>query len=126
PHDLLTSLYLVAGCVALVGPIVLARAQAAEGGLGELLWMAGGLLIWVHDGAALVRGNWRSASWITPLDHQTMGLTILAVLLAGWRCKLGSRSRSWTNVTGWVLGLFWIGMAVATWLPSRVPGVVSR
>jgi hypothetical protein len=126
PHHLLASLYTVAGCVALVGPVVLARAQAAEGGLGELLWMAGGLLVWVYDAAAVVRGQWRTVSWVTPLDHQTMGLTVLAVLLAGWRCRVGGRSWSWTNITGWALGLFWVGMAVATWLPGRLPEVAAR
>jgi hypothetical protein len=121
PHHLLTSLYTVAGCLALVGPVVLGRSDAAGGGLGELLWMTGGLLIWVNDAAAVARGQWRSASWVTPLDHQSMGLIVLAVLLAGWRCRLIGRSWSWTNVTGWILGLFWVGLALATWVPSRLP-----
>jgi hypothetical protein len=48
-----------------------------------------------------------------------MGLTILAVLLAGWRCRLVGRNWSWTNVTGWLLGLYWVGMALVTFLPER-------
>lgn len=120
PHQLLASLFTVAGCLALVGPLILARSEAADGGLGELLWMAGGLLIWVYDVAAIIRGEWRTASWITPLDHQTMGLTVLAVLLAGWRCRLGTWNWTWTNVVGWVLGVFWVGMAIATWVPGRL------
>jgi len=126
PHQLLSSLFTVAGCLALVGPLILGRAGATDGGLGELLWMAGGLLIWVNDAAAVIRGQWQSASWITPLDHQAMGLTVLAVLLAGWRCRLGSRSWNWTNVVGWILGVFWVGMAVATWIPGRLLVVGSR
>ena len=126
PNQLLASLYTVAGCLALVGPIVLARGESSEGGLGELLWMTGGLLVWVFDAVALIRGEWRTNAWVTPLGYQTMGLTILAVLLAGWRCRIAGRGWSWTNVTGWVLGLFWVGMALTTMWPSRVGGLVSR
>lgn len=118
PNQLLASLYTVAGCLAIVGPIVLARSESGETALGELLWMTGGLLIWVFDVVAIFRGEWRSTAWVTPLGYQTMGLTILAVLLAGWRCNLVGRNWSWTNVTGWLLGLFWVGLAVASMLPS--------
>ena len=53
---MLASLGTVAGCLALVGPIVLfRRGPGSEGGVGNLVWMTGGLLIWVHDLAALPR-----------------------------------------------------------------------
>jgi hypothetical protein len=126
PNQLLASLYTVAGCLALVGPIVLARGENAERGLGELLWMTGGLLVWVFDGVALARGEWRTNAWVTPLGYQTMGLTILAVLLAGWRCRIAGRGWSWTNVTGWVLGLFWVGLALSAMWSGRVVGLASR
>lgn len=126
PHDLLASIYTLAGCLALVGPVVLARVDSGERGLGELLWMTGGLLLWVFNATAVVRGSWRIQAWATPLGYEAMGLTMLAVLLAGWRCRLGSRSWSWTNVTGWILGLFWVGMAVSTLIPARLPGLASR
>lgn len=126
PHQLLASLYTVAGCLAAVGPIVLARGGEGESGLGELLWMTGGLLVWVFDVVAALRGDWRSTSWVTPLGYQTMGLTILAVLLAGWRCRVAGRNWSWTNVTGWLLGLFWVGMALASMAPAGVTGVATR
>jgi hypothetical protein len=119
PHQLLSSIFTVAGCLAMVGPIVMARGESGERGLGELLWMTGGLLVWVFDILALVRGQWRTMAWATPLGAQTMGLTILAVLLAGWRCRLVGRNWSWTNVTGWLLGLYWVGMALVTFLPQR-------
>src|SRR4051812_25040122 len=119
PHQLLASIYTLAGCLALIGPVLLARAEAGEGGLGELLWMTGGLLVWVFDVVAVVQGQWRTMSWATPLGYRTMGLTILAVLLAGWRCRLAGRNWSWTNVTGWVIGLFWVALALATFLPGR-------
>jgi hypothetical protein len=117
PTQLLASLYTVAGCLALVGPIVLGRKEAGEAGLGELLWMTGGLLIWVLDAVALIRGEWRSTAWVTPLGYQAMGLTMLAMLLAGWRCGLVGWNWSWTNVTGWLLGIFWVALAVASVLP---------
>jgi hypothetical protein len=126
PHQLLASIYTLAGALALIGPIILARGESGERGLGELLWMTGGLLVWVFDVVALVNGPWRSVPWVTPLGYQSMGLTILAVLLAGWRCGLAGRNWSWTNVTGWVLGLFWVAMAVATFLPDRSLFAASR
>lgn len=126
PNQLLASLYTVAGCLALVGPIVLARGESGEGGIGELLWMTGGLLVWVFDAVALIRGDWRTTAWVTPLGYQAMGLTILAVLLAGWRCRVAGRNWSWTNVTGWILGLFWVGLAIASMFPGRSPGVALR
>jgi len=126
PTQLLASLYTVAGCLAIVGPIVLARSDSGETALGELLWMTGGLLIWVFDFVAAVRGDWRSNAWVTPLSYQTMGLTILAVLLAGWRCRLVGRNWSWTNVTGWILGLFWVGLAVASMLPATRAGALVQ
>jgi hypothetical protein len=103
----------------MVGPIVMARGEPGDRGLGELLWMTGGLLVWVFDIVALMRGSWRTMTWSTPLGSQTMGLTILAVLLAGWRCRLVGRNWSWTNVTGWLLGLYWVAMALVTFLPER-------
>lgn len=117
PTQLLASLYTVAGCLALVGPVVLLSRRSGEGGLGELLWMAGGLIVWVFDLAAVLRGEWRSLAPATPLGVQTMGLTILAVLLAGWRWRPSSRDWSWTNVAGWLLGIFWVGMGLAALAP---------
>jgi hypothetical protein len=125
PHQLLSSIFTVAGCLAMIGPIVMARSDSGERGLGEMLWMTGGLLIWVFDLVALARGRWRTMAWATPLSAETMGLMILAVLLAGWRCRLVGRNWSWTNVTGWLLGLYWVGMALATFLPEQAlsPGL---
>ncbi|MFO0910198.1 MAG: hypothetical protein U0794_17955 [Isosphaeraceae bacterium] len=125
PHQLMASLFTVSGCLAVVGPIVLSRGEG-EGGLGELLWMTGGLLVWVFDAVALLRGEWRTTAWVTPLGYQTMGLTILAVLLAGWRCRINGRGWSWTNVTGWVLGLFWVALAFTSMWTSRGVGVAMR
>jgi hypothetical protein len=125
PRELLAGSYTLAGCLALVGPIVLGRRGAAEGGLGELVWMTGGLLIWAFDLAAALRGEIRLLSWATPLEAQRMGLTILAVGLAGWRTRGGARSWSWTNVTGWILGLFWIGLGMASLVPGRLAAGLS-
>jgi hypothetical protein len=127
PNDLLANSYTLAGCLALVGPLVLMRRDAAESGLGDLLWMTGGLLVWMFDIAALLRGGYRSLAWATPLGHEAMGLTILAVLLAGWRMRAGGRAWSWTNVTGWVLGLFWVGMGLTAFLAAgRGYGLAAR
>jgi len=126
PTQLLASAYTVAGCLALIGPIVLHRRGSTDVGLGELLWMAGGLVVWVFDLAAVVRGESRAISWATPLGYQPMGLTILAVMLAAWRCRFAGSSWSWTNVTGWLLGVFWVVMAASTLLPARVLGLAMQ
>jgi hypothetical protein len=126
PTQLLASIFTVAGFLAMIGPIVLYRRESSEVALGELLWMAGGLVVWVFDLAALARGEFRTLAWATPLGYQPMGLTILVVLLAAWRSRTAGASWSWTNVTGWVLGLFWVGMAGYTLLPARVLGVAMR
>jgi hypothetical protein len=126
PTELFASTYTVAGCLALIGPILLHRRDSAEVGLGELLWMSGGLVVWVFDLAAIARGDYRSLSWATPLGYQPMGLTILAVMLAAWRCRVAGSNWSWTNVTGWALGLFWVAMAASTLIPARVLGLAMR
>lgn len=117
PTQLLVGAYTLAGALALIGPVVLARRDPGEGGVGELVWLTGGLLIWANDLAAAVRGEWRDLAWATPLAYQPMGLTALAVMAAGWRCLgPGGRGWSWTNVLGWVLGGFWVGMAALSLL----------
>lgn len=126
PHDFLNSVYTVTGCLALVGPLVLLRRSAGEGGLGDLVWLSGGLLTWTFDLAALVRGEPVGPSWATPLATTPMGLTILAVLLAGWRTRGGGSDWTWTNVVGWLLGLFWVGMGLATLIPLRTLQAAAR
>jgi hypothetical protein len=129
PLALLSSLSTLAGCLALVGPLILARSGATGGSLGELVWLTGGLLTWLLDIVAVLQGSSRVLNWATPLGDRTMGLVILAVLVAGWRCGLANRNWSWTNVTGWVLGAFWVAMAAWSWLLAPASGLsalVSR
>ena len=103
------------------GPFILFRSGEIQGSLGELAWLTVGLLIWTFDLVALAQGQWRTIPWATPLSDRTLGLMVLAVLVAGWRCGLAQRNWSWTNVLGCVLGAFWVGMAVCSWLMSA-PG----
>lgn len=129
PLELLSSLSTLAGCLALVGPLILARSGGREGSLGELVWLTGGLLLWLFDLAGAFQGQARTMNWTTPLGERTMGLVILAVLLAGWKCGLAGRNWSWTNVTGWALGLFWVGLAAGSWFLTPSTGLstlVSR
>lgn len=126
PNELLAGAYTLAGCLALAGPVILLRREAGEGGLGDLVWMTGGLLIWVHDLAAAVRGEFRAISWPTPLGAQALGLTILAVAIASWRLHPTGRNWTWTNVIGWVLGLFWIGMGIVALIPPGSTGLATR
>jgi hypothetical protein len=114
PISLLASLSTLAGCLALAGPLILARSAGNEGSLGRLIWLTGGLLVWLIDLAAVIQGQAKSLSWTTPLPDRIMGLAILAVLAAGWKCGLAGRDWSWTNVVGWALGLFWVAMAMGS------------
>ena len=57
PLALLSSLSTLAGCLALVGPLILARSGGKEGSLGELVWLTGGLLVWLFDIAAALQGS---------------------------------------------------------------------
>jgi hypothetical protein len=126
PTQFLASLFTMAGFLAMIGPILLFRRESSEVGLGDLLWMTGGLLVWVFDLAAVGRGEFRAISWATPLGYQPMGLTILVVILAAWKCRIAQSGWSWTNITGWSLGLFWVAMAAYTLVPSRLLGVAMR
>jgi hypothetical protein len=130
PVQLLSGLATIAGCLALVGPIILARSGRNGANLGELVWMTGGLLIWIFDVVGVIGGNMKWPNWATPLGERTMGLIILAVLVAGLRSGLTGKDWSWTNVTGWALGLFWIGLAFTSWLLTTsswaAPGLVQR
>ena len=123
PVSLLASLSTLAGCLALAGPLILGRSGRGGGSLGELLWLTGGLMVWLFDVSAVLQGQAKAISWATPLSDRTMGLAILAVLGAGWRCGLAGRDWTWTNVVGWALGLFWVGLALGSWFlgPSSIP-----
>jgi hypothetical protein len=121
PYALLSSLATVAGCLALVGPLIFFRSGEIQGSLGELAWMTAGILIWAYDIAAVLQGQWRSLHWATPLSDRTLGLTVLAVLVAGWKCGLAQRNWSWTNVAGCVLSAFWVAMAICSWIMTS-PG----
>jgi hypothetical protein len=127
PTALMANAYTLAGYIALVGPIVLARRGTdGESGLGDLLWLTGGALVWIFDLAAVLGGRGSAASFATPIGARTMGLVVLAVLLAGWRTRGAGRSWSWTNVTGWALGAFWVGLALAGLWPSRLASLAAR
>jgi hypothetical protein len=118
PYALLSSLATLAGCMALVGPVILFRSTEIEGSLGELGWLTAGIMLWLFNLAAVFQGQWKTIHWATPISDRTLGLTILAVLLAGWRCGLAQRNWSWTNVAGWMLSAFWVAMAICSWLLS--------
>lgn len=128
PRELLAAGTTFAGCLAVVGPLVVGRRDNGQAGLGDVLWLAGGLLIWVFDLAAIARGRTgaRGFSWTSPIDATTMGLFLLAVGLATVRARITVKSWSWTNVIGILLSLFWIGSALAGYWPSPGNGFVSR
>jgi hypothetical protein len=128
PYQLLSGIATLVGCLALVGPLILFRSADLEGSLGELMWLSGGLLVWIFDIEAVLQGRWRTLYWATPLNERTMGLVILAVLLAGWKCGLAEWNWSWTNVTGWLLSTFWIGMSFCSWFlaPAWRAGLAVR
>ncbi len=127
PYALLSSLSTIAGCLALVGPIILARSANLSGSLGELGWLTAGILVWLFDVAAILQGQWRATAWATPLPDRSMGLFLLAVLLAGWKCGLAHRNWTWTNVAGWLLSLYWVTTGALSWiLPATARGLLAN
>ena len=75
PVALLSSLSTLSGCLALVGPLILARSAGSDGNLGELVWLTGGLLVWLFDlrrrsrgstGRSTGRRRWATAPWGSP------------------------------------------------------------
>ena len=89
PYELLASISTLAGCLALVGPVILARSGELEGSLGELMWLVGGLLVWIFDIEGVMQGRWRTLHWATPLSDRAMGLTMLAVLVGRLEVRHG-------------------------------------
>ena len=73
PYQLLASLSTLAGCLALVGPVILARSGEIEGSLGELMWLVGGFLVWVFDIEGVLQGRWQTIPWATPLSDRSDG-----------------------------------------------------
>ena len=63
------------------------------------------------------------AVWRIALPGALIQSTVSTAALAWGLHLLGW---TWTNVTGWVLGLFWILSAAATLVPARSIGLVSR
>ena len=122
PRELMGSLATIAGCLAMVGPLLLWRRGGGEATLGELTWIVGGLLLWSLNLAALARGQTRGVDWASPIGPELLGPVALAVLIGGWRTGRAAWSWTWTGVTGWVLGLLWIGLGVLEMLPQdRLP-----
>lgn len=119
PRELLASLSTLAGCLAMVGPFLLWRRGLEEGTVGELTWIVGGLLLWAFDIAALIQGNVRELDWAAPIGPEILGPVILSVMIGGWRTGRLAWSWTWTSVTGWVLGLIWIGIWILSMLPQR-------
>jgi hypothetical protein len=119
PREILAGIQTLAGCLAVVGPLVLLRRSKGESGLGELAWLTGGLLVWLIAGVGVLSGQWNWRSWATPLPPPTMAIVILAVLLAGWRVLGVGRTWVWTNLTGWMLAAFWITQGVIEFFGKR-------
>ena len=108
PYGPLASAYTIAGGIALIGPIVLAKWGDAGEPIGERIWRTGGFLIWILDLASIARGQIGVLQWITPVDAGQMGLIMLAVMASGWSRSSGGGFRwSWTNLVGWCLGVLW-------------------
>jgi hypothetical protein len=77
--------------------------------------MVGGILVWLHSGLALLAGNFKLAAAPTPLSSQAMATVIGTVMIATWLLNGTGRSWTWTNILGWLLGGFWVGLGVASY-----------
>lgn len=127
PRELLSGAFTVTGGLALAGPIALWLHGAGDDrGLGERVWMTCGLLTWLFDAAGLARGETRPNTLISPIPATTLGLFALAIVIAGWRGRSDSNNWRWTNVLGWMLGLFWIGLAAWSLFPESSTPALAR
>ena len=126
PRELLTAGTTFAGCLAIIGPIVVGRRETSQAGLGDILWLAGGLLIWVFDLASLAARpvSRRFLDQPARLDHD--GSRRPRRRPRRDPARVAVKSWSWTNVVGILLALFWIGSALAGFQPLLGNGFGSR
>jgi hypothetical protein len=110
----------IVGCLAMVGPLILWR--RSEAALGDLVWLGGGLCFWVVNLATLARGRSPGASWVDPIEPTMMGAFALAIGLTAWQAGRARWAWTWTSIAGCLLGLFWVGTAVAAALPPDWTG----
>lgn len=118
PSGLIANLTTLTGYLALAGPIVLSRQDRGRTGVGDLVWMTTGVLFWLYNGAAVIRGTFDPGRLADPVGAVGLALSVLAVMIAAWRLHGNGRIWTWTNVTGWILGVFWVGVGLATLLPQ--------
>lgn len=113
PRELLAGATTLAGCLALAGPLVELRRGEQERGVGDLAWLASGFLLWVFNLVAAFHGAPRGWNWTNPVGTRSMGLTMLAIVLAGRFHTRGGAQWTWTNILGWSLAVFWIGVGLS-------------
>lgn len=130
PTELVQAGGTVAGCLALVGPLILWRGgSSGEASLGDLVWLNCGLLVWVCNLMAMSRGELPGKSWVTPVEPGLMGAFTIACVVASWK---GARARwvwSWTSVVGGLLCTFWVVGGLASLMPGDwlgSPGFAGR
>jgi hypothetical protein len=127
PRELISGAFTITGGLALAGPIALwLRGSGDDRGLGERIWMTCGLLAWLFNIAGAVQGDVRPNTLISPIPPITLGLFALAIALGGWKGRSDATNWSWTNVLGWMLGLFWIGLAAWTLFPDSSTPALAR
>jgi hypothetical protein len=122
PMRLLSALSTLSGCLALAGPIVFARHDRSRAGVGDLVWLNAGVLAWLYGLSAAARGTLAAERLLDPMGPVALGLAALASMIAGWRIYGPGAGWTWTNVTGWILGVFWVFGGGLALLPSSASG----
>lgn len=119
PTELFQAASTVAGCLALVGPLILWRSGiGAQPSLGDLVWLNCGLVVWVCNLISISRGEMPGKSWVAPIEPSLMGSLAIGCALASWKGAGARWVWSWTSVVGSLLGLFWMLGAVASLIPG--------
>ncbi|GIW88862.1 MAG: hypothetical protein KatS3mg108_3186 [Isosphaeraceae bacterium] len=118
PSRLFAAATTLTGYLALAGPLVLGRRTVHAAGLGDVVWLTVGLLFWLYNAASFLRGRFDLDQLHNPISPVGLGLAVAAVALASWRLHGPGRLWTWTNVTGWLLGLFWITAGAAALIPT--------
>lgn len=113
PSQLMGPASTLAGSVAMVGPIVLwKKVGGSDASVGDLVWMAGGLFLWLLDLSAIAEGRSGRMDWAVPAEPRVLGCFAVAVMVAGWTSGHARWAWTWSGITGSILGGIWVSRMV--------------
>ncbi len=114
PHELTGSIGIVAGCLTLIGPLVLwGRRGEAGASLGDHAWMTCGVAAWLFALARWSIGGAPSLDWTAPVAPWVIGGVAASTACSGWRIAGLRPAWTWTGVLGASLAVYWVVAGLA-------------